>query len=335
VITVHCRVEDRVVSLVMPPSGVFPDGAVWVDLLNPTPEEQAFIASSFHLVLPSVEEMREIETSSRLYVEDDAVFMTTSVIFQADTDRPDQCDLTFILARRALLTVRYAEPRSIPTFAARVHKQPELLASPEDALLGVLDAVIDRVADVLEMVGGRMDRLARSVFFARLEDKRPPARARRKRTEETADLQEVLREIGRAGDMTHKIRDTLSGMDRLSAFLVTAGAARFNKDHRTALKTLQRDVRSLTEHVGFLSQEANFLLDATLGLVNLEQNRIIKVFSVASVAFLPPTLVGTVYGMNFHNMPELDWAFGYPWALFLMILSGVLPLVYFRWRNWL
>jgi magnesium transporter len=334
-ITVYCRVEDRVVSLVMPPIGVFPDGTVWVDLLDPTAEEQAFIASSFGLTLPSVEEMREIETSSRLYVEDDAIFMTTSVIFQADTDRPDQCDLTFILARRAMLTVRYAQPRSIPTFAARANKQPELLASPEDALLGILDAVVDRVADVLEMVGGRMDRLARRIFFARLQDKPQSARARSKRTEETADLQEVLREIGRAGDLTHKIRDTLSGMDRLAAFLATATTGRFTKDNKSALKTLQRDVRSLTEHVGFLSQEANFLLDATLGLVNLEQNRIIKVFSVASVAFLPPTLVGTVYGMNFQHMPELGWTLGYPWALMLMVLSGVLPLVYFRWRNWL
>jgi len=342
VITVYCRLESRVVSLVVPPVGVLPAGAVWIDLLAPTPEEIAFIARAFSIELPTPEDMKEIESSSRLYVEDDAVFMTTSVIFHSETDRPDQCELSFVLAREALITVRYQEPKSIPTFVGRVQKQPDLLSSPEAALLGLLDAVVDRVADVLEIVGARIDALANSVFTARLRDN-PKGRAAagraskraEKRGQATEDLQEVLRGIGRAGDIAHKVRDTLAGMDRLAAYLSSVTAGRLAKDQRAALKTLQRDIRSLNEHVGFLSHESAFLLDATLGLVNLEQNRIIKIFSVAAVAFLPPTLVGTIYGMNFAHMPELEWAIGYPVALVLMVLSGVLPLVYFRWRGWL
>jgi magnesium transporter len=346
VITVYCRLDARVVSLVVPPEGVLPAGAVWIDLLAPTPAEIAFIARAFSIELPTPEDMKEIESSSRLYAEDDAVFMTTSVIYHSETDRPDQCELSFVLAREALVTVRYQEPKSIPTFVSRINKQPDLLASPEAALLGLLDAVVDRVADVLEIVGARIDVLANSVFTARLRDNpkgrsaggRAVGRAaarEEKRGQATEDLQEVLRGIGRAGDITHKIRDTLAGMDRLAAYLASATAGRLSKDHKAALKTLQRDIRSLNEHVGFLSHEAAFLLDATLGLVNLEQNRIIKIFSVAAVAFLPPTLVGTIYGMNFEHMPELEWALGYPVALLLMVLSGVLPLVYFRWRGWL
>ncbi|HZH26136.1 MAG TPA: magnesium transporter CorA family protein [Azospirillaceae bacterium] len=345
-ITVYCRIENRIVSLVVPPEGVLPEGTVWVDLLRPRPEELEFVQTAFGIALPSREEMREIEISSRLYVEDGAVFMTTQVMYHSESDAPDQSELTCVITPAALITLRYEEPRSVATFAARVMKQPELLASPEDGLLALLDAVLDRIADVLEVVGSRIDSLSRAVFTARLKDRPRNKRSRNwlghrfggphpDEAEDTEDLQEVLRGIGRAGDISHKIRDTLAGMERLTAYYASVSTNRLNKEQRTALKTVQRDIRSLVEHVGFLSHESAFLLEATLGLVNLEQNRIIKIFSIASVVFLPPTLVGTVYGMNFQHMPELAWGFGYPMALIIMLLSAILPLLYFRFRGWL
>ncbi|WP_281262049.1 CorA family divalent cation transporter [Azospirillum thermophilum] len=190
--------------------------------------------------------------------------------------------------------------------------------------------MIDRVADVLELVGGRIDGLSARVFDDSLDSKGFGSAAKK-----PDELQDVLRGIGRAGDLTHKVRDCLAGLDRLVAFLTSVSAGRLSKEQKTALKTMTRDLRSLNEHAGFLAHEANFLLDATLGLINIEQNAIIKIFSVVAVALMPPTLIASAYGMNFKHMPELDWEFGYPMALMLMVLSAVVPLWYFRRRGWL
>ena len=148
-------------------------------------------------------------------------------------------------------------------------------------------------------------------------------------------LREVMRDIGRVGDLTNKVRDSLAGLDRLATYLATLSTGRLNKEQKALLKSLNRDLRSLAEHAGYLSQQTNFLLDATLGVINIEQNAIIKIFSVVAVVFLPPTLIASIYGMNFDFMPELDKSWGYPLALFLMVVSAILPLLYFRRRGWL
>lgn len=328
-ITVHARVDGRVVEQPLAVGDPLPPGTVWIDLLRPDEAERAHVGALTGCELPTREEMKEIEASSQLYVEGEAVYLTTPVIARADTPHPEQGELTFVLLPRHMITVRFMEPRSVATFAARTGRQPELLASAEDALLGMLDAVVDRVADVLELIGGRIDALSTRVFTDSLE---PSSPGRKKKPDE---LQDVLRGIGRAGDLTHKVRDSLAGLDRLAAFLTSVAAGRLSKEQKVALKTLTRDLRSLNEHAGFLAHEANFLLDATLGLINIEQNAIIKIFSVVAVAFLPPTLIASAYGMNFQYMPELHWEFGYPMAIVMMVLSGVLPLWYFKRRGWL
>ncbi|HEY0833959.1 MAG TPA: magnesium transporter CorA family protein [Azospirillum sp.] len=329
-ITTYARSGGRVVEQPFVRGDPLPDGTVWIDLLRPTEAERAAVGALTGCDLPTREEMKEIEASSQLYLEGEAVYLTTTVIARADTPHPEQGELTFVLTPRHMITLRYTEPRSVATFAARTGRQPELLASAEDALLGILDAVIDRVADVLELIGGRIDTLSTRIFDESL-DARPAAG----RAKKPAELQDVLRGIGRAGDLTHKVRDSLAGLDRLVAFLTSVAAGRLSKEQKVALKTLTRDLRSLNEHAGFLAHEANFLLDATLGLINIEQNNIIKIFSVVAVAFLPPTLIASAYGMNFEFMPELQWQYGYPMAIGLMILSGILPLWYFKRRGWL
>lgn len=328
-ITVYARVNGRVVEQPLPAGAALPDGTVWLDLLRPDEIERAHAGRLTGCELPTREEMREIEASSQAYVEGDAIYLTTTVIARADTPSPEQGELTFVLTPRHMITLRYTEPRSVATFAARTGRQTELLASAEDALLGVLDAVIDRTADVIELVGARIDGLSASIFAETPEYR---GRPRRRKPDE---LQEVLRGVGRAGDLTHRVRDSLASLDRLVAFLTSVSASRLNKEQKATLKTLTRDLRSLNEHAGFLAHEVNFLLDATLGLINMEQNGIIKIFSVVAVAFLPPTLIASAYGMNFEYMPELGWSWGYPMALVMMVLSAALPLWYFRRKGWL
>lgn len=330
-ITVYSRINGRVIEQPLAAGEPLPAGAVWIDLLRPDDDERGMVAAALGCDLPTREEMREIEASSQVYVEDDAIYLTATVIARADTPHPEQGEVTFVLTPTRVATLRYNEPRSISAFAARTSRQPELLASAEDALLGLLDAVIDRVADVLELVGARIDALSAQVF-----GDAPEGRVVAKRTSpRSGELKEVMRGVGRAGDLTHKVRDSLASLDRLAAFLTTAAADRLSKDQKTQVKTLARDLRSLNEHSGFLAHEVNFLLDATLGLINIEQNNIIKMFSVAAVAFLPPTLIASSYGMNFQHMPELDWRWGYPMALAMMALSAAAPLWWFKRRGWL
>ena len=193
------------------------------------------------------------------------------------------------------------------------------------ALLRRLDALIDRVADVLERIGLEVDGISHEVF-------EHPATPR-----QTGDFQSILRALGRRGDLTSKVRESLVGIGRLLMFFGQASEANAKtaKDLRARLRTMSRDVRSLTEHASFLSAKINFLLDATLGMINIEQNAIIKIFSVVAVVFLPPTLIASIYGMNFDFMPELDWAIGYPLALALMLGSAIAPYIYFKRRGWL
>jgi magnesium transporter len=332
VITVYVRNAAEVVEQPLRPGQPMPDGTVWIDLLRPSEEERAHVGALTACDLPTREEMREIEASSQTYQEGDALYLTTTVLARADTPAPEQSEVTFVLTPRHMITLRYAEPRSVAIFAVRACRQPELLGSAVDALLGLLDAVIDRTADVLEMVGGRIDALSTRIFSDTLEKRGKESADPRKGS---AALQEVLRGVGRAGDLTHRVRDSLAGLDRIVAYLTTVSLQRLTKDQKASLKTLTRDLRSLNEHAGFLAHEVNFLLDATLGLINIEQNAIIKIFSVVAVIFLPPTLIASAYGMNFEYMPELDWNLGYPMAILMMILSAILPLWYFRRRGWL
>src|SRR4051812_39507763 len=343
-ITAYGLDEGRTFRRTLDTKQNLPEGTVWIDMLHPTEEERAAIAGIVGIDLPTHEEMKEIEVSSRLYVENGGIYLTTPVITQADTEYPGLGVVTFILTNGALtngvptngnskggrlVTVRYVEPKSIDTFVSRLNRQPELIGSAEAALLGLLDAVIGRVADLLELIGSRLDGIGRRIF-----DDPLPAKSREAARKPDA-LREVMRDIGRVGDLTNKVRDSLAGLDRLATYLATLSNGRLNKEQKALLKSLNRDLRSLGEHAGYLSQQTNFLLDATLGVINIEQNAIIKIFSVVAVVFLPPTLIASIYGMNFHVMPELDKSWGYPLALFLMVVSAILPLLYFRRRGWL
>ncbi|WP_439502679.1 magnesium/cobalt transporter CorA [Aminobacter ciceronei] len=302
------------------------DSIVWADLLNPTREEEAEVEQWLGVGVPTREEMEEIEISSRLYVEDGAYFMTATLPSQADSDDPVMSPVTFVLRRNLLVTIRYHEPKAFLSFPLRAEKAAIGCTSGETILVGLLEAIVDRLADVLERVSRDIELLSKDIF-------NPTATKASKRDR---DFQQVLKTLGRKESLTSNIRDSLTSLQRLSGFLANALAQGKNgKDAKARVKTLSRDVLSLTDHASFLSQKITFLLDATLGMINIEQNGIIKIVSVAAVVFLPPTLVASIYGMNFDLMPELRWMLGYPMAIGLMVISAVLPFWWFRRRGWL
>lgn len=299
---------------------------VWVDLFNPTKEEEAAVEQWLHIGIPTREEMEEIEISSRLYHESGTYVMTATLPAHADGDRPEMLPVTFMLAGHRLVTIRYHEPRAFQTFPLRAEKSDTDCTNGEAILVALLEAIVDRLADLLEHASREVLDVSRDIFDS--TEKKPSRRDR--------DFQLILHRIGRKEDLVSKIQDSLLTLQRLSSFLANVVSQDMQgKVLRARVKTISRDVVSLTDHASFQTQKINFLLDATLGMINIEQNAIIKIVSVAAVVFLPPTLVASVYGMNFAEMPELKWFFGYPLALCLMVVSAVLPFWFFRRKGWL
>jgi magnesium transporter len=320
-------VEGKLVIDELGPGATLPPETTWLDLVKPTIEEHKWVAEALAIDVPTREDMQEIEASSRIYQEEDVLFMTALVLFQADTPQPETTPITFILTSNRLVTVRHAEPASFRTFIAQVQRRPFGAGTAERAVCGLLEAVIDRVADVLERAAGELDQISREVFT----DSAGTPRKRRKRR----DLTELMGRVGQTGDLISKARESILTIARMVAFLSRANKGSPRRGMRVRLKTLTRDVRSLSDHASFESSNVNFLLQATLGAINIEQNAIIKTFTVAAVAFLPPTLIASIYGMNFDIMWELRWPFGYAYALGAMLLSAILPLVYFKRKGWL
>ncbi len=313
--------------------------ACWIDLFGPTPQEVRLVEQAFGLELPTREEMREIELSSRVYREDAGLFLTASVLCRADAKIPEMMDVTFVLttpaampgaavdapATGALITLRYDDPKPFYGFHVQAGRQGHRLADGPTAFVLLLDAILDRIADVLEITGHDLNAVARDLMLT-------DGRSRHVGSEMQSAL---LKRIARAHDVTAKARESLVTLSRILAFIAVAKEFSGDKGVKARLKTAVQDAQSLADYTAFLSNNIAFQLDALLGLVNIEQNNIVKIFSIAAVAFLPPTLVATVYGMNFEVMPELSWTLGYPLALLLMVLSAVVPYLWFRRRGWL
>ena len=302
--------------------------AVWIDLLTPTQEEEAQVQDALRLEIPTREEMQEIESSSRLYKEGDVLFLTAPFLYGVEGGELGSTAITFVLGNTALITVRYATPKAFAVFSARCQRTPAMmLGTPDGVMLHLFEQIVDRLADILERIAADMDRASQAAFRT--------AKAKVKATRKDADLKDALITLGQVGEVTTRATETLLGLSRILTFLTAEKAIAVRKENQTLIKSLVRDVRSLVEHANFLNGKANFLLDAVLGIINVEQNAIIKTFTVASVALMPPTLIASIYGMNFARMPELQWDLGYPMALGLMVVSAVLPIVYFRRKGWL
>jgi magnesium transporter len=325
-INVYTRAVGVVSAATLLDEGVLPKDTVWIDLFNPTAEEEHGIERALAVEMPTHEEMREIEVSSRLYQEGEAIYMTATVLAKSDTPQPESTVVTFILIGEILVTLRYGEPTPFRTFSSRCQRQQFLRTSGEAVLMGLLDAVIDRLADLLERVGFDIDAMSSQVFEPNSNGNGPGG---------GGDFKALLRRIGRNGDLASKCRESLVSISRMLTFITSLADLPARKDIDARIGTLSHDVQSLSDHSAFLSNKVNFLLDATLGMLNIEQTNIIKIFSVAATVFLPPTLIASIYGMNFAHMPELDWPWGYPLAVLLMIASAIAPYLYFKHKRWL
>lgn len=331
---IHAHDLDRLVTIatdpVEMPAADQLVNVVWYDLISPTQEEERLVGSALGIAVPTADEMEDIELSARLYQDDGAEFMTMTVLTRPDAGAPRKVPVTFIIKGQVLVTVRHSEPRPFDAFMARarrgggggVHS-----GYGELVMTGLVESIIDRMADTLERLGNDIDQISRDVFETKTS----------KADKKTRDLQELMREIGLKGEFITVVRESLVSVSRAVAYYAALDGVdrKLTKELRQRLKLLQRDATSLGDHSAFLSGKINFLLDATLGLINLEQNQIIKIFSVASVVFLPPTLVASVYGMNFAYQPELQWHYGYHLAIVLMITSMALPFLYFKRKCWL
>jgi magnesium transporter len=299
------------------------DEVLWMDLVSPTAEEERILESRLGLDIPTREEMEEIEVSSRLYSEDGGAFMTATLPSRTDTDDLLMAPVTFVLAADKLITVRYHEPRAFNTFPQRAGQVSLGCTRGDTILIALLEAVVDRLADVLERLRREVDVISHDIF-------RTDAAGQVSR-----DFNRALQGIGRKGDLASNLQDSLVSLQRLTGFFGQVAQRADDKDLRGRIRTLSRDVQSLLDHTSFLSQKITFVLEATLGLINIEQNNIIKIFSIAAGIFLPPTLIASIYGMNFVHMPELRWQLGYPLAFVVMLLSALLPFWWFKRRGWL
>ncbi len=294
--------------------------ATWIDLCEPTPQEAEAIGAILGTAIPSHEDMVEIEKSSRLYSVGDVAVMTVPLLIKSASAYPETTHVAFILTPRRLVTVRYGEPPSFADFAGIIERRPDAYAGPGTAFAGLLDAIVNRLADALEMTGRDLDALGRNIFTGEATSN---------------DLRDQMRKLGRSGDVIAKASESLVGLALLVTFARGLETVKADNEVVSKVSTVGQDVDVLSQHAGWQTNKSAFLLDALLGMINIEQSGLIKIFSVVAVVFLPPTLIASIYGMNFEHMPELNWWFGYPLAIALMIASMVVPYLIFRRKGWI
>lgn len=297
-----------------------PENSVWIDILDITKEEEAFVENLIGLEIPTRAEMQEIEASSRLYREGSATFMTATLLIKTETENPESTAVTFILTKGRLVTLRYAEPWSFRTFAQRAGKSG--ITTAEQTFVTLMDTTVERLADMLELVALELDHVSAQVF-------------RKQNDVNGSRLQRTMVKIGTCGHILTKVRESLIDKNRIMTFAQQSAHDWMSPEGSSRLLALQHDVTTLSDHASFMSGKINFLLDATLGLINIEQNHIIKIFSIAAVIFLPPTLVASIYGMNVQIWPSSEHWWGFPFAMLLMVLSVVGTLWVFKRQRWL
>jgi magnesium transporter len=299
---------------------------IWLDLNQPSPEEEAALERQLGFDLPTREEMKDIEPSSRLYQENGVTYMTAAILVHADGDEPEITNIGFLLAGGRLITIRYAEPKAFISFSNFIARESISYAGGATLLAGLLEALVDRLAEILERTGTEIDAIGKRVFHRR---------GVKGRRVSGGVLEGILNEVALHQNKISKVRDSLVSLSRVASYCLLSAPVAQDTAITEHMRSVAKDIPPLTDHATYLSNNLTFMLDAALGLINIEQNAIIKIFSVAAVVFLPPTLVASIYGMNFEFMPELHWAFGYPMAIGLMILSAVVPYGFFKNRGWL
>lgn len=289
--------------------------AMWLDLLNPDEDERQLVESLHSLPLPDTEDVEEIEASARSY-QDEAGLHVHSLFLHKVDERHRNTSVAFTLTDTQLITLREREIPAFRLMRMRARRLHGLVEDPVAIVLSLFEIKIDDLADTLEEVYTQLENTSNLV----LEDNDSP-------------IEDALDELARQEDTNGKVRLCLMDTQRALSFLLRRG--KLSADNAETARELLRDIDSLLPHNSFVFDKINFLMDATLGFISIQQSKIIKIFSIAAVVFLPPTVIASVYGMNFDSMPELGWQLGYPWALGLMVMSGVAPYLFFKVKGWL
>jgi magnesium transporter len=308
------------------PGGTSPEGAVWIDLFDPDDEERTRTSAFSGVEIPSRAALEEIEASSRLRAVGDGLVLSMPIASKSASGETMPTPLGFVLTPKLLVTVRYAELHAIKPALSQI--EPGTRPASADMFAQLVEAMVDYAADLLEQISATLNEISRRVF------KRSAQERRRNVARSNRALKEALLEIGEAGDRLSYIRDSILGLQRIAPFAAESGKNWLGEPVRARLKTVCQDLQSLADFEVHLTDKVQFLLDAVLGFINTEQNDIFKVLTIVSVVGIPPTLIASMYGMNFDTIHEYHWRYGYEWGLFLIALSAILPTAWFKWRGW-
>jgi magnesium transporter len=300
----------------------------WFDLVNPTKQEETFVENLLQIEVPTRDELHELELSNRLYQENGAFYFVASIVTNVEEKKPQIHSVSFILKESSVVTLRYVSPYPYRNFLDKTNYY-EVTESHTNycIFLGLVESIINNISDIIENAAHELDVINSKLFS--VENKES------KNFNKQSNFTEILKQIGVVGDVISKARESLGSLNRLATYSNQVEIFKGVKSFMNRLDIISKDISGLSDHANFLSNKIIFLLDATLGFVNIEQNNIIKIFSIAAVAFLPPTLIASIYGMNFEFLPELKFEYGYFFALILMVISGVIPLQYFRKKGWI
>jgi magnesium transporter len=297
--------------------------ASWIDLVDPSPAEIAAFEKAFELRVPTREELSEIETTSRLQVDHGALYMTTPVIIATGDEPWIAAPTGFVLSKNVFLTVRFLQSTIFDSVVKEFNVER---LEPARAYVCVLEELVDHMADLLEATSQALDDASHVIF--RRENLRRLSR-------ESALLRQLLVRTGRTSERMARVNYTLVCLDRMAKFTVERAREWLGQDQISRLQSVSADIASLEQYAEGVVNRIQLLQDAATGIINVAQNEVMKILTVASVAGIPPVLIAGIYGMNFKNMPELNWVWGYPFALFLIVLTTLLPLLWFKWKNWI
>jgi magnesium transporter len=309
-----------------PGKAQLPEGATWIDAISPTREEAEFLERAIGVAPPDLENMTAIVTSSRFYRLKDAICVTIPLPKRDAHGGGGAHPLALVITPKVLLTVRYEDLKPCQPQYLEAIEVDRALPGPMGATVAVAEAIVEHLADELELLTGRLDECSHKVFS------RPDAKQRSGLKGRV--LRAVIADVGRLREFTSLVEDTVLALSRMTPFLESEAGALLTPEARSRLERVARDVQSLSSHENRMSDKIQFLLDASLGLIGVEQNDIFKVLTIVSVIGIPPTLIASMYGMNFKNIPEYDWTWGYPYGLSLIFLSAMLPLLWFKYRRW-
>jgi magnesium transporter len=323
-ILAYVIMNGSVVRREIVPGDPLPVNIVWIDMYSPSVDEKKYIEKCFNIDVLTSEEISRIEVMSPFYKSKEAYYMTLTTISKNENGHFDGTPFTSVMTNNCLITLHYSEMPVINTFLNLTKHDLEIYKNPPVLLSALTEIFTHDVGELLEKIGNDMNDLIQQVFTKN-----------QNKNSDNKNYNDIIALIGNGGNTISRCRESLVSINRLIIYFTQIERDKVAyREHGLRLRHISREISSLTEYASFLSQRISFLLDATLGLLSVEQNMIVKVFTIASAVLMPPTLIASIYGMNFHHMPETNWEYGYPLALFLMLISAVIPFYFFKKKGW-